>query len=278
MPRLIMMRPSHGLRRAIALLMILVIALGNMLGSSASTAFALPQDPIDPPPLDDPFVAPEHGFGWSMPSRFGVTLNRNGHSMVEYHWVPDPDRPGFDMYDPAYVSPSNYRVGFDGCQTEDEENGLPPTHNYTWEIAGQVLAEHGCQFQYYFSQQGTYHVKLTISGEPYPHEQDVTVRDFLIVSIGDSYASGQGNPDVPQWIFDDDPFERPSASPAIWQDQRCHRSALAGPARAAMGIERRDLHTSVTFISFACSGATIERETFENDDPQKSQGVGVLAP
>ncbi|MEP6707905.1 MAG: GDSL-type esterase/lipase family protein, partial [Pyrinomonadaceae bacterium] len=44
---------------------------------------------------------------------------------------------------------------------------------------------------------------------------------------------------------------------AQWVDEPCHRSALAGPARAAITIEQSDPHSSVTFISFACSGAAI---------------------
>jgi FG-GAP-like repeat len=43
----------------------------------------------------------------------------------------------------------------------------------------------------------------------------------------------------------------------VWEDKRCHRSANAGPAQAALEIERSDPHTSVTFLSYACSGASI---------------------
>src|SRR6185295_4945128 len=35
----------------------------------------------------------------------------------------------------------------------------------------------------------------------------------------------------------------------------CHRSSWSGPARAAIVIEKADPHSSVTFISFACTGA-----------------------
>lgn len=46
---------------------------------------------------------------------------------------------------------------------------------------------------------------------------------------------------------------------ARWVDRPCHRSALAGPALAAILIEEFDPHSAVTFISFACSGAVIEQ-------------------
>src|SRR6185369_3723338 len=57
----------------------------------------------------------------------------------------------------------------------------------------------------------------------------------------------EGNPDKPRKFLK-----------AGWIDSRCHRSATAGPALAALTIEQDDPHTSVTFISFACSGAGLK--------------------
>ena len=41
---------------------------------------------------------------------------------------------------------------------------------------------------------------------------------------------------------------------AVWKDRRCHQSALSAPALTAEQIERSDDQSSVTFLSFACSG------------------------
>ena len=79
-----------------------------------------------------------------------------------------------------------------------------------------------------------------------------TLKDYLVVSMGDSLASGEGNPDV---RGDYDPVG--SDDPAEWKDSRCHRSALGGPALAARAVEKADPHSSVTFVSVACSGAQI---------------------
>ena len=110
----------------------------------------------------------------------------------------------------------------------------------------------------------------------------VVPRDYLIVSLGDSYASGEGNPDLPgdaDWQFPLNPLALKAytgpcsgSSPApddcaqAWQDNRpfspvalCHRSGKAGPARAAAELEVSDPHSSVTFIHLACSGATISK-------------------
>ena len=59
-----------------------------------------------------------------------------------------------------------------------------------------------------------------------------------IVSIGDSVASGEGNP-AP---------ERPR-----WVDRRCHRAAIAGQTLA--GEEAVRARPELRFVSFACSGA-----------------------
>jgi hypothetical protein len=74
-------------------------------------------------------------------------------------------------------------------------------------------------------------------------EQHVEPRDYLIVSIGDSVASGEGNPD---------------RRPGVWLEPRCHRSLRSGAALAAIATERGDRHSSVTFVPLACSGATID--------------------
>jgi len=47
---------------------------------------------------------------------------------------------------------------------------------------------------------GEYEITLQVNvtnGEPEVHTRNYRLRDFLIVGIGDSFASGQGNPDVP---------------------------------------------------------------------------------
>jgi hypothetical protein len=88
----------------------------------------------------------------------------------------------------------------------------------------------------------------TPDGQSNSARASVTLKDLLIVSIGDSFASGEGNPDK----------SRQDPGGVKWVDERCHRSEWAGPARAALIIERADPKTAVTFISFACTGASIK--------------------
>ena len=112
----------------------------------------------------------------------------------------------------------------------------------------------------------------------------VEVRDRLIASIGDSFASGEGNPDRPMdltrlthrfesasedssrvWRTDWDHrwVGREAvigvAGGASWWDQRCHRSFYSQHMVAALRYSAAHPHEAVTFVSFACSGAEIFR-------------------
>jgi hypothetical protein len=289
-------------RRAVAVL----VVIGAMVWSCTTPASALPNDPNDPPPIGgdapEPFTPPANGFNWSVPSRFGAV--RNG--IVDYHWneTADSDHTGpAYTYDPNYVNPSVFPADFDGCPSQSEEDaGANATNSYTWTLdasgsfpAATFGPQHDChlgrpQFAG-FPAQGTYHVTLTVtdpSNVSTPYPQDVTIKDLLIVSLGDSYASGEGNPDVPETYSTDIFGGNPHIdTPARWEDRRCHRSAYAAPAQTALALEGADPHTSVTFLSFACSGATIDTSSdggawafdpYAPVPPNKPVGTGVLGP
>ncbi len=66
----------------------------------------------------------------------------------------------------------------------------------------------------------------------------VEVKDWVIVGMGDSNGSGEGNPD---WIY-----------------PRCNRSRASYQFRTALFLETQDPHSSVTFVFTSCSGASIE--------------------
>ncbi len=109
----------------------------------------------------------------------------------------------------------------------------------------------------------------------------VRVRDLFIVGMGDSFASGEGNPDaavrfsnertsdyglraagvaltgyparVGDWAeIGDRKFITENAQ---WVDQACHRSLYSHQLRAALQLAVEEPHRAVTFAGFACSGA-----------------------
>lgn len=133
---------------------------------------------------------------------------------------------------------------------------------------------------------------------PYPHgamvqveiggqivaETRIIVEDLLIAGMGDSFASGEGNPDLPvrfsreraaeygkaeltgypartgTWRrIGDRGFQKGSAR---WLDQACHRSLYSHQLRAALQLAIEDPHRAVTFVGAACAGAEITTGVF----------------
>jgi hypothetical protein len=90
--------------------------------------------------------------------------------------------------------------------------------------------------------------------------------DELVVALGDSYISGEGNPDVTSEItIHPDPVFRgynwgghitsAQVREAEWWDEPCHRSLLSWPVLASLVHAARDPHRAVTLVHLGCSGA-----------------------
>jgi hypothetical protein len=184
------------------------------------------------PALLAPAASAQEGalFEWSMPPRYG--LDEDEDRRID---TPRPDQVvagpwtvELSVAEPACAGGAVIRWAVDGNPVEPKR-----------------VAD--CRFEHSFPAEGSYAVRIDIAlaGRRLSETQQVVVQDWLIVSLGDSVASGEAVPDVP------DPNR------ALWQSQRCHRSAKAAPAKAALDIESGDDHTSVTFVHLACSGATV---------------------
>lgn len=97
----------------------------------------------------------------------------------------------------------------------------------------------------------------------------------LIVGLGDSFASGEGNPDYPTVFYDkksvnDEWFMSENIDvvdkSVEWWDRTCHRSLLSWQSLYALRESMVDNHRVIKFASFACSGAEIYDGFF---NPQK---------
>jgi len=118
---------------------------------------------------------------------------------------------------------------------------------------------------------------------------EIGVRDVLIAGLGDSIASGEGNPDRPVALSDEGfcfryylgsaaaQYYRPSRAgykggraceapdtlqnwqrhAALWFNAACHRSLYSYQTRAALALAVRYPHIAVTYLPLACTGATI---------------------
>ncbi len=189
---------------------------------------------------------PTAALDWSMPDRFGKERQADGR-LVLYR------------YDSAYVNPPSWSVTLDGCASKGEP--ADPIASYAWEIDGVAQGSTSqCRFGRELKSLGTHQVKLTVrtrTGKIASALRNVELKDTFIVSLGESFASGEGNPDVPSVMQKILSFDAPKEGPK-WVDARCHRSARSGHAQVALALEQADPRSSVTFVSFACSGAAIE--------------------
>jgi lysophospholipase L1-like esterase len=118
---------------------------------------------------------------------------------------------------------------------------------------------------------------------------EIAVRDILIAGLGDSVASGEGNPDRPIALADEGfcfryylsaataQYYRPSRAgykggraceapdflpvwqrqSALWFNPACHRSLYSYQTRTALALAVRYPHIAVTYLPLACTGATI---------------------
>lgn len=101
----------------------------------------------------------------------------------------------------AYVNPAGFTLRLDASATKADA----PIVSYHWLISGNGLktpifrAGSTPLTSITGLAQGEYSVLLTVrtsGGRVESVTQSVRVRDILIVSLGDSYASGEGNPEV----------------------------------------------------------------------------------
>ena len=111
---------------------------------------------------------------------------------------------------------------------------------------------------------------------------DIRVRDLLIAGLGDSFGSGEGNPDIPVRFSRERSADYGKATDedltgfpvrvgpwtqigdaafieenARWLDQACHRSLYSYQMRAALQLAVEDPHRAVTFVGVACSGSEV---------------------
>jgi len=220
--------------------------------TSSTTAWATPTLPPDPPVAqDDPVIfdtTAHPAFDWSMPERYDA-------SWAAYRF-------STGTYLPEFVTPKTWSIGLDACDSTAVHaiTGYDFTVSQVGTAWTRTFTSKTCSTRYSaLPALGAYRVRLSLTTDWGPNvgvseqvSNGATLKDYLVVSMGDSLASGEGNPDV---RGDYDPVG--PDDPAEWKDSRCHRSALSGPALAARAVEKTDPHSSVTFVSVACSGAQI---------------------
>lgn len=207
-------------------------------------------------------------FEWSMPDRYGIDGDRDGlidmpNTTAYVHGVVAAD------CDPICPD-AGFPVAFEAHLGEGIAPEALPFVTYQWTLtpargtpqryerfAPQLVAS---------LPEGDVEVTLrVVVSFPFrsfglSSAETITISDLLVVAIGDSYASGEGNPERRRGVTGDSPS---------WGDGRgdlrveadhaqARRSALAWPSQLALALERSDPHSSVTFVSVAASSASID--------------------
>lgn len=167
-----------------------------------------------------------------------------------------------------YLDPAGHPVQLTACGSRGD--------TYSWQVSrdGALVAttpsrritKKTCRTEIVLPE-GVHELTLTVRSGSKRATQELTadVRNVLMVAMGDSYASGEGNPrNVEAWLSGAGAFT------PYWDQDGCNRSARGGPAQAALALEKSSPRTSVTLVYVACSGATVDRGIL---GPQPSAGV-----
>jgi hypothetical protein len=189
--------------------------------------------------------APAAAFDWSMPQRYGLDRDADG--------VIDPFEHAAD------ISPPTWRVDFDACTSTG------PELRYRWSIDGEFVEEIAvCDgFAHEFPGEGSYTVSLEVAdaqSNSATASHTVVVQDWLIIGMGDSYACGEGNPDIPILDTAVGDFERASAA--------------LDAAQQAASEAGRDLETAISSLDGIATQAqavrnrlaVVERRAEEEED------------
>jgi hypothetical protein len=235
---------------------------------------------LTPEERRSPVLSAERQLGQRHPDGWAATMHRKScwNWARNRHECPDGE---------SYVTPESHAVIVEVKGIEEAEVVC------TWET-GAGKRRRGRQHGETRTQACSEPVEVDI---PYPEGALVTVsvggvevarrrivvEDLFVVGMGDSFGSGEGNPDIPVRFSPERTadYSKPSKNGdgdltgyparigawkqigdktfieenARWLDQACHRSLYSYQMRAALQIALEDPHRAVTYAGFACSGA-----------------------
>jgi lysophospholipase L1-like esterase len=166
----------------------------------------------------------------------------------------------------AYINPQSHGIEL---WLSGERVSTLATVVCQWRIDGKLVAETSCADRVSgegvaLPYPGGADISVNVVGEP-PIITEARVKDLLIAGLGDSFASGEGNPNQPVAFSQNRRFRNmyperrrnDAGGNARWTDELCHRSLYGQQLRAALQIAVENPQVSVTFLDLSCSGASI---------------------
>jgi hypothetical protein len=264
---------SHRKGRARAVTLAVALVAMTLLG--AAPASAAPNDPdgptYEPPETTTPNRPPTAVASFSLKPRAEDSADQ--WSQVK------------DSFPMSYVHPTRWSVILDGCGSwggSDVRGRFVAITSYDWRLEPLDGQQEGvqtgtsakCAASLTVGTLGRWRATLTVRAANGKVARAAAgerrFRDLVVVALGDSYVSGEGNPDKTSGI-----------ASGRWSDRQCHRSKGSWAMRAARRFE--DANTAVTFLNFACSGATVDNvlsgykgmQVFTGDNRLPSQLVAA---
>jgi hypothetical protein len=184
---------------------------------------------------------------------------------------PSPTSGGSGTYARDYLYPREYRISVRSADPADAGKrcswrGPVNTHEGRCDSYVTLSVGPGRRLPDGWGVETALHLSVDGGAERAP--MPIRFRDMLIVALGDSYISGEGNPDVPSVVHAavNPAFGRadwpgnlaPSQyQRARWWDEACHRSLLSFPVIAALGRAARQPREAVSLVHLGCSGAMV---------------------
>src|SRR5580704_15195688 len=253
------------------------------------------------------------GIGWA--SRFVTRLCVTDASCTRVYSAPNSAL--HESFNEPYLVPDYHRIGV-------MAEGAPSGALCTWRFVAEsnsagpnVAREQPCGNEVFARVPSgkTMHVQLFVATQPDSAEPtvatDVAVRDILIAGLGDSTASGEGNPDreigldTTGFCFrrfgasESSAYFRPSRrgydgdrscsgdavsaaqddtlnwfeQRAVWMDPACHRSLYSYQIRVALTLAIENPQIAVTYIPLGCSGATIANGMLGDEEARESDCI-----
>jgi len=184
-------------------------------------------------------ICPPDEIDWLMEKRFTAASTER--------W----DADGFPS--PEEVNPTSWTASL-YTRAHDRKFACGANVRFIWTVkpAARLVRgkqpKVGCKSELHVTRLGTYDVTAQMQRRKAgsgvwrnlgkPLRGKVEVQDWLIVGMGDSNGSGEGN------------------TPFYYN--RCNRSVASYQLQTAIDLERKDPHSSVTFIHTSCSGASTD--------------------
>ncbi len=211
-------------------------------------------------------------WDWTMPRGVPAAQGKNAQwPATPMTKVPGYPQAGNALYGPL---PSGANPAYDvTLVSKVSAKGVPASKlSCTWTIkASPVVSIKNvpCANRSVQLKEGTYPLTLTVTDTVHRISKTVnskiTVKNTLMAITGDSYASGEGFPQI----------RDPRTNAILWDDAGCHRSRWGGFVRAAMNLENQSNRSNVTLVDVACSGAQIK---LQPDNTGVAQSGGMLSP